>query len=134
VRYIKNCSQPLRNCGKRRQSAAYRSALRNPIYIWIHSGATVDNGPLRGERVRRSRGGGCLLRAKSANPSPIPHAGSPLSQNPPPPAGGGGLLHTDIPPSHQKNNPRSPAKSRALIQAPPRSPDQIIVNCFSELR
>ena len=30
------------------------------FYIWIHSGAAADNGPLRGERVRRSRGRGVL--------------------------------------------------------------------------
>jgi hypothetical protein len=26
------------------------------FYIWIHSGVAADNGPLQGERVRRSRG------------------------------------------------------------------------------
>ena len=103
-----------------------RLAVPSSFYIWIHSGATVDNGPLGGERVREAGVGGCLLRAKSANPSPIPHAGSPLSRE--------GCCQPIFRRQTQMNKLRSASESRALIQDPPRSPDQIIVNCFSELR
>jgi hypothetical protein len=50
------------------------------FYIWIHSGGPIDNGPLRGERARRSRGEGLFSSSQISECHPNPHAGSPLPQ------------------------------------------------------
>src|SRR6516162_52972 len=57
--------------------------------------AAVDNGPLRGERVRRSRGCGVVFFFQNQRG---PH---PPLRGPPSPASGRGLLSTDISPPDQ---------------------------------
>ena len=48
------------------------------FYIWIHSGLQLITALSEG--YGEARAGGCFLGPKSANPSPMPHAGSPLSR------------------------------------------------------
>ena len=49
-------AKPLTPSPSRRGRGWSRVAGPWSFYIWTHSGAAADNGPLRGERVRRSRG------------------------------------------------------------------------------
>ena len=49
-------AKPLTPSPSRRGRGWSRVAGPWSFYIWTHSGTAADNGPLRGERVRRSRG------------------------------------------------------------------------------
>jgi len=57
-----------------------RLAVPSSFYIWIHSGATVDNRPLRGERVRRSRALGLFASCQISESFTHPACGILLSR------------------------------------------------------
>src|SRR6516164_11679621 len=66
-------------CGALQKGRGFDPALE--FYIWIPSGSAVDDGPLRGERVRRSRGEGLLSSCRIIESLTHPSAdGSPLSR------------------------------------------------------